>query len=220
MILSMKKTIVLFAFLICGNAMFAQDIITMKDGTDIQAKVLEVGQNEISYKKVSNLEGPTYKMGIADILMITYQNGEREMYNTKEKRAPTIPHGIMTYNSWSGKISISGETIPHEMEEMYFYPEDHKSFKIGRSLSTVGCVLSFLGALPLGYNLGDLAAGGDADLSMLVGGGTTMLLGLALAAAGGNRIKTAVANYNASLTFQPEFHVGSTPNGIGLALVF
>ena len=201
--------------------MFAQDIITLKDGTDIQAKVLEVGQDEISYKKFSNLEGPTYKMGIADILMITYQNGEQEMYNTNnEKKVPAIPHGIMTYNSWSGKISVSGETIPHEMEEMYFNPEDHKSFKIGRSLTTAGFVISFLGGLPLGYNLGELAAGGDADLYMLVGGGTSMLLGIALAAAGGNRIKTVVANYNASLTFQPEFHIGSTPNGIGLTLVF
>ena len=78
----MKRVLILFVCLLIGGILSAQDIITKNDGTDIQAKVMEVGQSQISYKKYSNLNGPTYTLSLSDILMITYENGEREMYNT------------------------------------------------------------------------------------------------------------------------------------------
>ena len=76
----MKRVSIVLAFLLCSCMLSAQDIITKKDGTDIQAKVTEVGQSTISYKKYSNLDGPLYTISISDIVMITYENGEREMY--------------------------------------------------------------------------------------------------------------------------------------------
>lgn len=39
---------------------FAQDIVILKNGTSIDAKVLEVDDNSIRYKKFDNPEGPTY----------------------------------------------------------------------------------------------------------------------------------------------------------------
>ncbi len=38
----------------------AQDVITMKDGTDVQAKIIEVNPSEIRYKKYSNPDGPIF----------------------------------------------------------------------------------------------------------------------------------------------------------------
>jgi hypothetical protein len=39
---------------------FSQDVITTRSGESIQAKVLEVGQTEIKYKKFDNPEGSVY----------------------------------------------------------------------------------------------------------------------------------------------------------------
>ena len=39
---------------------FAQDIVILKNGTSIDAKVLEVDDNSIRYQKFDNPEVPTY----------------------------------------------------------------------------------------------------------------------------------------------------------------
>lgn len=41
--------------LCCIPFVQAQDIITTKDGKDIQSKILEVNANEVKYKKYNNL---------------------------------------------------------------------------------------------------------------------------------------------------------------------
>lgn len=78
----MKRILVtiisLCAFSFISNA---QDTITIKDGTDILAKVIEINQNGIKYKRWGNLDGPTYTMNISDILMIRYENGTKEKFN-------------------------------------------------------------------------------------------------------------------------------------------
>ena len=42
---------------------FSQDLITKKDGTDIEAKILEVSNTELKYKKLDNIDGPVLKIG-------------------------------------------------------------------------------------------------------------------------------------------------------------
>lgn len=39
---------------------FAQDIVILKDGTSVDAKVIEVDDNSVRYKKFNNPDGPTY----------------------------------------------------------------------------------------------------------------------------------------------------------------
>ena len=226
----MKKLVVLSLSLFLGWTMSAQDIITMNDGTDIQAKVTEVGQSEVKYKRFSNLDGPTYTINISDILMITYQNGEREMYNTKKtestqqetKYRAAIPKSVMTYNSWTGMISVDGKTVPRGTEEMYFYPDDYQLFQGGKTISIFGGILEVLGAFPFGYGIGSLAFGNDsrAVVGMAIGGGVSVLSGVLISLLGESKKKTAISNYNADWAFQPDFHFGETPNGIGLAIVF
>lgn len=63
-----------------------------KDGSIIKAKVSAVGTAEIKYKKWENQNGPSYALAISDILAITYQNGEREVFdepiNTGNRLSP------------------------------------------------------------------------------------------------------------------------------------
>ncbi len=51
----------------------------MKNADEIQAKVSAVTTESISYKKWSNLEGPTYTIPKTEVFYIKYQNGEKEV---------------------------------------------------------------------------------------------------------------------------------------------
>lgn len=219
----MKKLFILLVSLLFGYVMSAQDIITKNDGTDIQAKVLEVEQSQVKYKKYSNLEGPTYTISISDILMITYENGEREMYNSNKEsdKKSVLPQGVMTLNPWSGKISVDGVTIEKEMWDRFFTPEDLQLYSSGNTISIVGGVLMCIGALPMGYSLGYMATSGDDSMmGLLIGGGAAFIGGALVSIIGSSKMKKAISNYNSALAFQPEFHIGATPNGVGIALAF
>jgi hypothetical protein len=60
---------------------FSQDIIFKKDAEEIQAKVIEIGVNDIKYKKFSNPNGPTYVVSKNDLFLIKYENGEKDVFN-------------------------------------------------------------------------------------------------------------------------------------------
>ena len=207
----------------------AQDIITKTDGTDIETKVTEVSQSQVSYKKYSNLEGPTYIISVSDILMITYENGEREMYNIKSEttKSQSLPQGVMTFNDWSGKVSVGGVTIENEMLDMYFSPKDLELYSQGKSKRILGLVVGCVGAVPFGMSCGYYLAGGTREdqkyKKMLIGGGALFIGGLIIDGIGYNQIKRAISNYNHSnLAFQPDFHLFTTGTdiGIGISLVF
>ncbi len=65
----------------------AQDIIVMKNGDAVQAKVQKITPTEIEYKKFSNLDGPIYTVPKASVLAINYQNGEKEIIKVEESNA-------------------------------------------------------------------------------------------------------------------------------------
>jgi len=51
------------------------DIIILKNGQEIKAKVIEIGQNEVKYKDCFNQSGPTFIKNKSEIFMIKYPNG-------------------------------------------------------------------------------------------------------------------------------------------------
>lgn len=75
------KTILTCIFILCSTGLFAQDIITLRSGDDIESKVIEVGENEIKYKKQNNLDGPTYSIKKSKVFMIKYENGEKDVFD-------------------------------------------------------------------------------------------------------------------------------------------
>lgn len=81
----MKKAFILITMLFGSIGMAcAQDIITTKDGSDIQARILEVTNSEVKYKRFSNLEGPTFTISKSDILIVRYENGENEVFKESD----------------------------------------------------------------------------------------------------------------------------------------
>jgi len=81
----MKKRFVLTVLCTVCLSFFgkAQDIITKTNGEEIQAKVTEISQSEILYKKFSNLSGPVYMIYVSDVAKIKYKNGTEDVFNNK-----------------------------------------------------------------------------------------------------------------------------------------
>lgn len=77
----MRKLIILSILLSVFKLVNAQDVLTKRDGTDIQAKVLEVTTGEVKYKKFDNINGPTFSILKSDLLMVRYENGTKDIFN-------------------------------------------------------------------------------------------------------------------------------------------
>ena len=54
----------------------AQDIVVLRNGSQITAKVLEVNDLNVKYIRSDNPEGPTYILRVSEISRIVYQNGQ------------------------------------------------------------------------------------------------------------------------------------------------
>ena len=82
----MKKLLFIVGFLFgAGLFSFAQDLITTKDGRDIEAKILEVTTTEVKYKRFNNLDGPIFTMSKNEILIVRYENGENEVFQSANR---------------------------------------------------------------------------------------------------------------------------------------
>jgi len=84
--LERKRIAMLFLCVCLGlTNVLAQDIITMKNGEDIKAFVQEIGDVDVKYKKFDNPNGPNYTLKKAEILMIRYENGIKDIFSEEEK---------------------------------------------------------------------------------------------------------------------------------------
>lgn len=67
----------------------AQDLLTKQNGEEIQVKVLEITPSEVHYKRFDYLEGPLIVVRKADVFMIRYANGTKEVFGAPA--SPTTP---------------------------------------------------------------------------------------------------------------------------------
>lgn len=75
------KVFFFLMFIFTANILLAQDLIVLKSGDEISSKVLEVTSDLVKYKKWGNQEGPTYSSTKAEIFMIKYANGTKDVFN-------------------------------------------------------------------------------------------------------------------------------------------
>ena len=82
-----KKVIIFILAMLMAGAAMAQDVITLKNGDEINGKVTKVTPTEIEYKLASNPDGPTYTKPVAEIFMVKYENGQKDVFNTAAESA-------------------------------------------------------------------------------------------------------------------------------------
>lgn len=91
---------------------WSQDIIIKRTGDDIEAKVTEVGQSEIKYRKFDNQEGPVYSIPVSEVAAIRYENGTNDVFT---QRTPY----------YQGHGGYAGNAVPDVMPGMKYKEYKH-----------------------------------------------------------------------------------------------
>ena len=116
-----KRIIMIFVItIVTANFGIAQDVITLKNGTDINALVQEIGDVEVKYKKYDNPNGPNYTLKKTEILIIRYANGSKDMFSDDGKQ-PVETKEVSILESTSVKNN--------ESKEIVYLPENMQSRK-------------------------------------------------------------------------------------------
>lgn len=84
----MKRLTLLVLLLVAALPLMAQDMIVRRDGSVVQAKILEVSSSEIKYKKFAKPDGPLFVLKTSEIISINYEDGEVERYDQVAEPAP------------------------------------------------------------------------------------------------------------------------------------
>lgn len=116
----MNRCYMLLTALFSFGIIQAQDVIVKKDGSTIVSKVEEVNENNIKYKKFSNLNGPTYSISISEIVTINYENGEKDSFGSVvSKDAPQVNTSAL--KAWKDRPlpSYNGESKDKEPNILY-----------------------------------------------------------------------------------------------------
>jgi len=108
------------------------DIIVLKSGNEIKAKIIEITLTEIKYKAFDYLDGPLKTVAKSDVYVINYANGTREFFGAASKssnsRGPIRPGEVaigispafyleknLTMYGFSGKLRV-GVAKPIRLE--------------------------------------------------------------------------------------------------------
>lgn len=83
----MKRASLLILLSLFALIASAQDYIRMSSGEVIEARVVEVGPETVSYKRLTNLLGPNFTVSKKDVFAIHYENGDIDLfYSVKEPK--------------------------------------------------------------------------------------------------------------------------------------
>ena len=79
----MSHRLLLLLLLLLGPAAgWAQDLLTRQNGEEIKVNVLEITPAYVSYRRFDNPDGPLITVRKADVFMIRYANGTKEVFGT------------------------------------------------------------------------------------------------------------------------------------------
>lgn len=81
------RSLVFSLLMLMGFAATAQDTLLLMDNTKVLGKVTLVGEYEITYKKAETPDGPDYNIKRYKVVMISYQNGRKDVLNPKQRAA-------------------------------------------------------------------------------------------------------------------------------------
>ncbi len=94
--ISLFSSLFLIAFHV---TLLAQDKIHTSNNSIIEAKVIEITQTEIKYKKFINQSGPLYTISKTDVVMIVYENGNFDEFTPAQGKQADITNALIITDS-------------------------------------------------------------------------------------------------------------------------
>ncbi len=114
-------------------------MIVMKNGDEIPAKVFEIGDTEIKYKKCDNQNGPTYSLKKEDVLMVKYPNGSKDVF-----AQPKHQNGQQQHTYKTGNLQYGNEIVGKPVST-------NRKMDFWSFLSFLSGMLMFLPYFSIGY---------------------------------------------------------------------
>jgi len=129
--------------------LLAQDKIYLKDGNNIEAKILEVNVDNIKYKKFSNQEGPIFTIAKNEVQMLVYENGESEIFKDEKVNANDENNKATNFTSEKSILNGGGPKIGLNI-----------GFPVGEYASLteffIGAEFAYLGEVAENFEIGGL----------------------------------------------------------------
>ena len=119
--MKMKKLLLTIILLISVFGLFAQDSIVKINDEIISAKVLEIGTDNVKYKKFSNIDGPLYTISKDEIREIIFENGDKESFSnslskTKDSQIDDSRKSVFIKTTADSDVHPSQEVWKKEIE--------------------------------------------------------------------------------------------------------
>lgn len=200
-IIFMKKLAYLFvSLMLFAVSVNAQDVVVLRDGNLLNAKVIEITETTIRYKKWENIDGPTYLLSKEMVLAINYENGTKDVFENVVKEKSDIAQSIDVAGSKiTNSVAVSGSNISRGIDNSV-YLKQQDMINSGKTIRTIGYVV---GALCIGGGAAAAVLTGEAWIGG-VGAGVALLVGGGIAWMGQRKINSAEAITVANLC---EFNV-------------
>lgn len=219
----MKKIFMFVFAMMTVMPLLAQDVIITKAGDEIQAKVLMVRDDVIEYNEWSNQEGPAMSIKVADVFMIRYQNGEKDVFAFSEEELANDNDNLIYYDK-TKNVRYKGSPVNwfDAGNILKDIPEAMQKYSSGKTMVVIGDILSFAGGLTIGWGLGGLLAGKKDLWKVSVAGFGVLMVGLPISFSGQKNIFKSFDIYNESVKKNKEtayWSFGISETG-GVSLIY
>jgi len=218
----MKKTLLTLLAFFMLLASQAQDILTKRNGEELNVKVLEITLNEVKYKRFDYLEGPTISILKSDVFMIKYENGSKTIFTeaapqvTSPQPAYYEPQHLKLSGPRLGFTIISSRLIDNLKEEheetispfitQFGWQFETRIFTLDNGTSGLFEFVPLVGGLEQGKFLPSLSAlvgiRGPKGLEFGVGPNLSVA-GAGLVLAAGTNFQTQGINFPVNVAFAP-----------------
>lgn len=159
----MKRFLLVFAFLASVVITKAQDVIITKDSERIEAKITEITDNKVKYKKFDNLEEPEIILSAEKIASIVFANGEVFVFPSKTAQQHEQKYDIIipNKNTLAGIEYVPGTQLKRK-NSAFYYGDKKLTNKQYESFLLENCELA--------YNKFK-----QADLQLVIGGSSFLV---------------------------------------------
>lgn len=89
-----------------------QDRIVKKDKTNIEASILEIGSDEVKYKRFDFQDGPTYTIKKSEVFLIIYKGGRTESFEAAPETTTAAPRQASAKQNTTAKQVAELLTAP------------------------------------------------------------------------------------------------------------
>ncbi len=146
-----KFYLILSALLGClflSNVCYAQDRIYLYDSNQvIEAKIVEISDDDVLYKMFNNLNGPDYRISTSKVAVIEFENGTKQFFKTEET-GPYVFYDKEYLGYWNGHFYRGHRRLSQkEISDAIGYSLYGSKYRKAMNQYTYGVLLTISGAI-------------------------------------------------------------------------